>query len=282
MKLLKLEIEPLSSFGTYPKGDSFFGFFLYWLSRLGYSIEKLKEKIVFSDMMPRGYFYKPTLPLNCFLDINDDNFNQKRKKTKSIKWIREEDLLNGNIKAIIEYEKQNFFKEKVDVKVHLNKLTNKTQKELFTPFSQKEIEFLTPLWMFVYTDFEEKKLTEILNYIGKFGFGANSSLGKGKFRVNKIEEYKINRNGNFGLALSPLWTKKCGYYEVFTRFGKFYSTSKYLKKYVVLKDSGALIKNANLIEGKILENGINNKSFIQAKSIMIPFEVDCIKGCNED
>ncbi len=282
MKLLKLEIEPLSSFGTYPKGDSFFGFFLYWLNKLGYDIENVKNKIVFSDMMPSGYFYKPTLPLNCFLDINDNDFNQKRKKIKSIKWIKEEDLLNGNIKAIIEYKKKNFFNEKIDVKVHINKLTNKTQTELFTPFNESEIEFLTPLWMLVYTDFNEGELQKVLNYIGKFGFGANSSLGKGKFRVSKIEEYKIKHCGNFCLALSPLWTKKCGYYEVFTRFGKFYSTSKYLKKYVILKDSGAVIKDADLIEGEILKNGINNKSFIQAKSIMIPFKVDCIKGCNEN
>ena len=281
MRLYVVKIIPLSPFRDFVKGDNFYGFFMYWLDKLGENIESYKERIVFSDWMPYGYFYKPLLPINYFLNIDDENFNQKRKKLKSIKWIKKEDLLKGDLKNILNYESQDFYEVSIDVNVNLNKLTNKTEKVLFTPFSVKKVEFFYPLWMFIYTDIAIDKLEKIFKFLGEMGIGADSSIGKGRFKIEFVKEnLHFDDFSNYYLAISPFFSSKKGYYDVFTRFGKKYSTSKYLKHYVIFKDSGSvIIDKCGIVEGKILENGIKSPSFIQAKSIMIPFNIKEDERC---
>ncbi len=271
MKVYKLSINPKSTFLTYPKGDMIYGFFMYWWNRLGYSILDIKDKIVFSDFLPDGYFRKPAFEFTKFTDNENE-----RKDIKSIEWISEETISNGNLKNILNDEKKDFkfYIKRKSVKNHINKL-HFTTSENFAPYVIEEIEFVYQIVMYVATSLNIKEIIKFLNKIGEYGFGKRSSVGKGMFEILKYEECsdKFNRKGNYYLALSPLLTSKEAKYNLFTRYGKFYANSKPFKNPVVLMDSGSVVlEKCEMVEGKILENKDRNY-FIQAKSIMLPFNL---------
>jgi hypothetical protein len=70
MNLIKVKINPHSSFVTFPKGDTLFGHFAYHTFKEDKSIfqnyVEEKPKIIFSDILPNNHLYKPTLPLSAF------------------------------------------------------------------------------------------------------------------------------------------------------------------------------------------------------------------------
>ena len=268
MKIYKLYIETKSSFITYPKGDMLYSFFLYWWNKFGNSIEEIKDKIVFSDFLPDGYFKKPAFEFTKFTNNEDE-----RKEIKSIDWIKEEDLLNGNLSNIIKNINFKFFIKKKSVKTHLNQIYL-TTSENFSPYLIEEIIFIFPVVLYVGVDkINIKNIIEFVNKIGDFGFGKKSSTGKGIFQVIKYEKYNTKEGNNY-LALSPLITNKKSQYNLFTRYGKFHSTSKPFKNPIVLMDSGSVIlEKCNIVEGKIIKDNVYKNYYVQAKSIMLPFKV---------
>ena len=71
MKLIKIKITPHSSFVTFPKGDTIFGHFAYHTFEEDKTIFENyvneEPKIIFSDILPADYLYKPTLPLSALV-----------------------------------------------------------------------------------------------------------------------------------------------------------------------------------------------------------------------
>jgi hypothetical protein len=264
MKLIKAEVDIKSTFLTYPKGDILYGFFLYWWSKLKGDVNNIKEKIVFSDFLPKGYFPKPALEFTYFTDDED-----KRKEIKKREWIKKEFLINGELERV---EDIKFIKKQKRVRNNIHKLLN-TTSEGFNPYLVEEIEFLKDVEVYIASSLDIDEVCEFLNKIGEYGFGADGSIGKGVFGIKSIKEVEYKK-GNAFLAISPFVTDKKVKYNLFTRFGKKYASSNPFKKPVVLMDSGAVVfSECNLVEGKILENGNGFSSFIQAKSIMIPFNL---------
>ena len=287
MKLIKVKITPHSSFVTFPKGDTIFGHFAYHSFLKGKETFKNyvdeKPKIIFSDILPDGYLYKPTLPLKAF-GLDESEKKAFRKKA----WIRVDTLQDGNL---IEAKELSFYKKEIKVRNSLNRVSFSTDDSgEFAPFSLEELSFTYQPVIYVMFDeetFTQKKVLERLNVIGKVGFGKKGSIGKGHFSAKLDEAFKgfDEVESNYYLTLSPTILNKQpniqkAYYNTFNRFGKSHSSQTPFKKPLLMADSGAVVKleKPELYIGRGVDNGINKQSFVQGYSIVVPFKFEGVKN----
>ncbi len=281
MKLIKVKITPHSSFVTFPKGDTIFGHFAYHTFEKDKTVFKNyvdeKPKIIFSDILPDGYLYKPTLPLKAF-DVDESEKKEFRKKA----WITIESLQQGEL---LKAKELSFYKTDIRTRNSLNRVTFSTGGEGFDPFSLEEITFLYQPVIYVMFDekfFDEDTIIERLNIIGKVGFGKKGSIGKGHFKA-EIESFygfdEVESKCKYYLTLSPTILNrqpniKKAYYNTFNRFGKSHSSQTPFKKPLLMADSGAVVKLEKREDyiGRGIENGINTQSLVQGYSIVVPFK----------
>lgn len=289
MELIKLKITPLSSFVTFPKGDTLFGHFAY-LSFLkkekifNQYAEDKKPKIIFSDILPDEYFYKPTLPLDAF-GVDESEKKEFRKKS----WITCEKLQSGALNQATEFS---FMKKELKVRNSLNRVSFTTDDSgVFAPYSLEEITFVSQPVIYVLFDktFRAKEIEDRLNEMGKNGFGKKGSIGKGHFKAKIDKSFNgfAKIASDYYLTLSPTLLHKSKelikdeevYYNTFNRFGKYHSSSTPFKKPLLMADSGAVVKLKSYQQyiGGAIDNGIGNQSLVQGYSIVVPFE---FKGVN--
>lgn len=281
MELLTLKIKPLSAFATLPKGDTVFGQIVAYdfLDKKDTFKDYLQTepKLIVSDMMPYGYVYRPTLPIDCFkspTEIEIDKKDIRKRKYISIKNLQKGDFYKC--------EKLDFDLEFSVVKNSINRTTFTTGGDDFAPYSEVETIYFKELWMFVLVDNQIKqRVLELIEKIGKYGFGKNASIGKGIFEIEEISNPIENIKSNYYMSLSPtiLQNEKIidVWYEPFTRFGKFstgYENNNVFKRPTLMAQSSAVIKS-NFKDlkyfGKSLDNGFSNKpSFLQGFSIALP------------
>jgi len=286
MNLIKVKITPLSSFVTFPKGDTIFGHFAYHSFLKGEKIftKYIEEepKIIFSDILPDEHFYKPTLPLD-FFGVDESKKKEFRKKS----WIEIKELQNGNLSKAKELT---FYKTDLKVRNALNRITFSTDDSgAFAPFSIEEITFLYQPVIYVMFDetFTQDEIIERLNDIGKNGFGKKGTIRKGYFKAKIDSEFKgFDTKSDYYLTISPTILNKQphikkAYYNTFNRFGKYHSTSTPFKKSLLMADSGAVIEINEKREyiGRAIDNGIKEKSlkeksFVQGYSILVPFKFE--------
>lgn len=285
MNLIKVKITPQSSFVTFPKGDTLFGHFAYHSFM---NEEKIFEnyitdepKIIFSDILPADYLYKPTLPLSAF-GIDDSDKKEFRKKA----WIKTKNLQDG---ALHLARACSFFKTEIKVRNSINRVSFSTDDSgVFAPYSIEEISFLSQPVIYILYDeeyFDETEILQRLNLIGKVGFGKKGSIGKGHFRA-EIDKGFIdfrNKKSEYYMTLSPTLLHKSNdiidkaYYDTFNRFGKYHSSSTPFKKPLLMADSGAVVKLKEQREwiGGGIDNGMGeNHSFVQGYSIVVPINFE--------
>jgi CRISPR-associated protein Csm4 len=292
MKLIKLKITPLSSFATFPKGDTLFGHFAY-LSFFKnenifekYATEK-KPKIIFSDILPDNHLYKPTLPLDAF-GVDESKKKEFRKKS----WISYENLNKGALKEAVELT---FMKKKFNVRNTLNRVSFTTDSSgMFAPYGLEESTFVYQPVIYVMFDdtFTDKEIEKRVNEIGKNGFGKKGSIGKGYFKAKIDKSFegfqKIKTENCYMMTLSPTLLHKSKeliadeevYYNTFNRFGKYHSSSTPFKKPLLMADSGAVVKLKSYKQyiGGGIDNGIGRQSLVQGFSILVPFEFEGVKS----
>jgi len=291
MKLIKVKITPHSSFVTFPKGDTIFGHFAYHSFLKGETLfsdyaKEREPKIIFSDILPDGYLYKPTLALSAF-GVDESEKKEFRKKS----WITIDALQKGEL---LKAQELKFYKTDIRTRNSLNRVTFSTGGEGFDPFSLEEISFLHQPVIYVLFDensFSQEEILERLNLIGKVGFGRKGSIGKGHFRAEIDEDFKSfdEVESDYCLTLSPTILHKSkdiiekAYYNTFNRFGKYHSSSTPFKKPLLMADSGAVIKLKEKKEkkefiGGAIDNGMGGKqSLIQGYSIVVPFKFKGLK-----
>jgi len=283
MKLIKVKITPHSSFVTFPKADTIFGHFAYHTFKKDKTVFENyvgeEPKIIFSDILPADYLYKPTLPLKAF-DVDESEKKEFRKKA----WIDIINLQQGDLKKAKELS---FYKTEVRTRNSINRLSFTTDDSgIFAPYSIEEINFLSQPVIYVMYDkdyFSEAKILERLNLIGKVGLGKKGSIGKGHFIAeidNDFEGFDDEVKSDYYMTLSPTILHKSkdvvekAYYNTFNRFGKYHSSNTPFKKSLLMADSGAVVKlkeKRDFIGGTI-DNGIGGKqSLVQGYSIVIPF-----------
>ncbi|MBD3397550.1 hypothetical protein GF413_00500 [Candidatus Micrarchaeota archaeon] len=137
----------------------------------------------------------------------------------------------------------------------INRLTGTTGEPPFAPFTLDHTYYLPGLQMVIFALFNEamvelEKVTEGLRRIGSFGFGKDSSTGKGRFNV--IGSYEIEKpcfEGAHGIYCLGPCLPKAGtfndvYYKPFVRFGRhgdrLATSSKPFKNPVLMADEGAI------------------------------------------
>lgn len=288
MNLIKVKITPYSSFVTFPKGDTIFGHFAYhsFINKEkifeNYTIDE--PKIIFSDILPADYLYRPTLPLNAF-GVKESDKKEFRKKP----WIKIKNLQDGELQEVKNLE---FFKTEIKVRSSISRVSFTTDGEGFDPYSIEEITFLSqPVIYVLYDDeyFDEVDIIERLNLIGKVGFGKKGSIGKGHFRA-EIDKSFIdfrNKKSDYYMTLSPTLLHKSKdvikdnevYYNTFNRFGKYHSSTTSFKKPLLMADSGAVVKLKEPREwiGGGIDNGIKSQSLVQGYSMVVPFGFEGVK-----
>lgn len=267
---------------TFPKGDTIFGHFAYHTFLEDATVFKNyveeKPKIIFSDILPDRYLYKPSLPLTAF-GVDECEKKEFRKKA----WIATKDLQNGEL---LKAEELSFYKTDIRTRNSLNRMTFGTGGESFDPFSLEELTFIYQPVIYVMFDeecFDKETILERLNLIGKIGFGKKGSIGKGHFEAeidtefNKFDE----KESEYYMTLSPTLLNKQphitkAYYNTFNRFGKSHSSSTPFKKPLLMADSGAVVKLEERRDyiGRAIDNGINRQSLVQGYSIVVPFRFD--------
>lgn len=284
MELLTLKIKPLSAFATLPKADTIFGQIVAYdfLDKKDTFKDYLhfEPKLIVSDMMPLGYVNKPTLPIDCFKSPNNEEVD--KKEIRKSKYISIENLQNGDF---YKCEELDFDLESSVIKNSINRITFTTEGDEFAPYSEVETIYLKELWMFILVDSSIKqRVLDLLERIGKFGFGKNANIGKGTFEIEEIVTPIKQKETNYYMSLSPtiLQDEKIidSWYEPFTRFGKFsvgYKDNNCFKTPVLMAQSSAVIKSdfKNLkYFGKSLDNGFDYKtSFLQGVSIALPIVI---------
>jgi len=288
MELIALKIRPLSAFSTVPKGDTLFGHIVAYDFLTGGRIFENylneKPKLIVSDMMPLGYVYRPKLPLECFVKNID---KKDRKKWRKKEYIKIDDFLDGNFSMCEEVE---FWSERQVIKNSINRVTFTTDSENFAPYENRETVFSRELWVLMLVEKEiKKRVLELIKMVGKFGFGKDTTTGKGYFEVKEIEARKIDLDSNYYMSISPVILEgekfiQC-WYEPFTRFGKFGLDKAHgnaFKKPVLMANSGAVVKSDKKIKffGKAKNNGNDKPSFLQGYSIALPFKIKDEKCLN--
>lgn len=283
MQLIKVKITPHSSFVTFPKGDTLFGHFAYHSFLKGEETFQNyiddKPKIIFSDILPDGYLYKPTLPLKAF-DVDESEKKTFRKKA----WLEIESLQQGEL---LKAKELSFYKTEIKVRNSLNRVSFSTDDSgEFAPFSLEELSFTYQPVIYVMFDnevFKEEQILERLNLIGKVGFGKKGSIGKGHFSVALDRAFKgfDEVESEYYLTLSPTILNKQpnikkAYYNTFNRFGKSHSSQTPFKKPLLMADSGAVVQleKCEPYIGRGIENGISKQSLVQGYSIVVPFKFD--------
>ncbi|MBD3807217.1 MAG: hypothetical protein IE880_00715 [Epsilonproteobacteria bacterium] len=283
MKLIKVKITPHSSFVTFPKGDTLFGHFAYHSFLKGEETFQNyvddKPKIIFSDILPDGYLYKPTLPLKAF-DVDESEKKTFRKKA----WLEIESLQQGEL---LKAKELSFYKTEIKVRNSLNRVSFSTDDSgEFAPFSLEELSFTYQPVIYVMFDedsFNQEQILERLNLIGKVGFGKKGSIGKGHFSAELNKEFKgfDEIESQYCITLSPTILNKQpniqkAYYNTFNRFGKSHSSQTPFKKPLLMADSGAVVQleKCEPYIGRGIENGISRQSLVQGYSIVVPFKFD--------
>ncbi|MEN9945803.1 MAG: hypothetical protein RLZZ293_189 [Pseudomonadota bacterium] len=140
----------------------------------------------------------------------------------------------------------------------------------------------------------QNSLVELINDIGTHGFGADASIGKGKFTLSEIKPIDLNYSGvKSGFTLAPAIIDATQdkitdqFYDVFTRFGRHGNimahSQQVFKQPVTMMNSNAFIlfqDQAQPFIGNGLINSqcsINNEThigYVQAYSMIIPLAVD--------
>ncbi len=289
MKLYKITIKPTSNFATPLKGDTIFGQ-LCWIIRYKYKENRLEELLscydtepflIVSDAFAKDYLPKPSIPQTYL----GENLELKKQNHKRI-WLSQKDLFEGNYtNAKTDEDVQNHDKTIVSVKNSINYKTFTTDSVNFAPFSEVEYSISSKdIYCLISSAFSQDELKECFRLLGEYGYGKNTSIGKGRFEILDFQEVTLNNKSTTFIALSA-FAPTCEdykhiFYEPFTRFGK-HSQGKDIKnafkKPILLADCGGVVefKEEKSIQyiGQCIKNHSSFKKAVhQGYSMVLPLK----------
>jgi CRISPR-associated protein Csm4 len=295
MKLYKITITPISNFGTALKGDTLFGQ-MCWAIRYHFGKERLikllssydnEPFLIMSDGFPSNYLPKPTMPSSLLGEKSDE----KKVNRKKI-WLTLEELQKGSYqKAKTDKEIHNNEKNVSIIKNALNYRTFTTDDSgAFTPYAEEE-RVLSQRDIYCLINpklFSQAELEQSIKFVAQMGYGKNSTIGKGFFKVDGCEEIALELlSKNLFMTLSPSVLEgqniQKSYYEPFTRFGKHgaeLANKSPFKKPILLANSSAVVVFENAYEkpyiGKAIKGHSTHPETVhQGYAIIIPIkEID--------
>ncbi len=253
MTLYKTTLTPVSRFATPLRGDTLFGQLCwavvhrYGEKRLEALLEDYDENpfLIVSDLFAVGHLPKPSLP-SLLLGESPDEKKANRKKV----WLTLDDLVAGRYERA-KRDKEAGYKLRVETTVH-NSLNYRTfctdASGAFAPYGA--LEYIVSSGE-LYLLLDEKRLKaaelfELLGFVGSYGYGKESTIGKGRFEVDPLEPCELPVEGTTHMALSPVIVQGEEariWYEPFTRFGKHGSQRAKrapFKRPLLMADTGAV------------------------------------------
>jgi len=203
--------------------------------------------MVVSDAFPAGYLPRPSLPLHRFNEIPDAD----RKAVKKKRWLPREHFSrplphwltyavaeNDIIKQLSENDTKKRINQDLTVKYSqphntINRMTGTTGTDEFTPYTMAQHWFAPGLHLDLYIAIDSERLSmeeagQLLQDVGRMGYGRDASIGLGKFDVKDIvsRDWPAQENANAVMTLAPCAPQGQGFddqkswYQPFTRFGR--------------------------------------------------------------
>lgn len=275
--LFRATLNLHTAFGTPLVGDTLFGQ-LCWAARELLGNEKLNTLLdgytsgspwaIVSDGFPCGFLPKATLP--AFILSQQSTDVQERKQEKAKHWIpltvTDKPLQQWLSVAVNDNEAfqgdraSSKFSQPIEtVQAHnsLNRLTNTTGGDGFSPYTQAQTFFVPSQKIDIYCVLDEARLPAgtlltLLQSIGNHGFGRDANIGLGKFSVESLVPFSFSQHAsaNAYLTLAPSAPQGQGfdgeqsYWRVLTRFGRHGNlhgiSEKPFKNPILLAGSGAV------------------------------------------
>jgi len=309
METIKIKLTLKSPVISKFQSDTIFGhfawgvYYLYGKSRLKELLSNFKTKpfIIFSDGFEEGLLVKPFLE-PYMMPVESMDLNKKYKKTSFIpaEWIfnninnltdkilfnqfkkeKYNECLKNPCNKCKEKERKQKNKEKVLVlKNSIDRKLNKTTQGLY---SIEEIFYRDNYKIDIYCKYDKNQINldeikKVFDFIGKRGYGKDKSIGKGKFEVKIIKDFKekrffeIDKTKPFYLNLSSMFKDndiKLSYGKKFTKFPKTGGNlANYLpfKNPIVLFQAGStfLVKKYKEYYGNAKENVFNKKGYFHS------------------
>jgi len=287
MKLLKITINPVSLFGSKVEGDMLFGQ-ICW--HIAYKNEELLKSLlqnynkspflIVSDAFKSGFLPKPKFPAK----ILKEEDKTKKKLYKKRVWLKIDDLLNGRFEKAVE---GSFVKNVYEVKNKINRFSFTTGSDEFAPFTVEYFEY-DKFDIYLLIDKEENLIIDLLKEIGELGYGRDASIGKGRYKIENIEDVSsfFNKKSNSYVALSSFCMKnnKCEnfYYDVYTKYPKSRGdlANPFKNPLLLAKTGAGIICNKELNYIGCAINGFANDSSIvhQGYAITLPITQDGVNN----
>jgi len=262
MQILRYTITPLTAFGTPLAGDTLFGQLCWvlhhakgnsWLTERLAGYTENRPFLVVSDAFPQGFLPLPTVPSGFW--TADETVDHKILKKK--RWLPLEkmeadfrdwqSLAYNDTKtadAILRQSGAPLDKvslQKTEPQSHnsISRATGTTGEDMFAPYSLAQIWFHPAMRLDLYAVIDEARiatedLTAALISMGQSGYGANASVGLGKFTVKRDDTFSgfsLAPNPNAFLTLAPCAPQGLGFdaaksfYQPLTRFGRHGDTA---------------------------------------------------------
>ena len=284
MKTIAFAVTPQSPFGTPLAGDTLFGQ-LCWVLRYQQGEERLEALLegytrrqpfaVISDAFPTGYVPRPTVPFSLLATANEV---RDRKALKAKQWLPWEAIRQPSshwlarlaadpagseaekpANAKSEREQRRFVRTRWQMHNQIDRRTGTTGagEEGFAPFSSKQRWYAEDATLDIHVCYDSERieadiLVEALRTIGQTGYGADASIGLGRFCLREHDRppLKPAEPANAWLTLAPCVPQKQGFvpegswYQICTRFGRHGSMGALnpnpFKNPVLLARSGAV------------------------------------------
>jgi CRISPR-associated protein Csm4 len=273
MQLYKTRLIPESPFATPLRGDTLFGQ-LCWGILFQYGEARLKELLegyefepfmVVSDPFAPGFLPKPTLPPRM-LGLSP----LKREEESQKVWIAPEALVKGAYhEAKRDDEVGNCDQDFVQAHHHLDYRNFRMDGDRFAPYnvtnyqlSDKEIYFLVDE-----SRLSRHELEEVLAFVGMYGYGKDSTIGKGRFRVEPLQRSELHQRGEYFMTLSAsvLEGIKCQqyWYELLVHFGKHGALRAYQNPFkypLLMAGCGAVVRMDEVVNLSYIGRGVRGIS----------------------
>lgn len=206
MVRLLINIEPVSDFVSTMTGGQLFGQIAWAVreawgeARLASLLEGYREGspfLVVSDAMPSGCIPLPAMPARWWAPQVDA---KSRKRIKSLKWLPAEALSqtieSWQTLAVSEagLATSNGWRSAAGERMHntISRSTNTTGEGAFAPFSCESTSYAPGSSWDLHVVMDDSRMREdelrmVLESIGSFGFGADASVGMGKFVLKSLQ-----------------------------------------------------------------------------------------------
>ncbi|HPY53266.1 MAG TPA: hypothetical protein PK505_04655 [Treponemataceae bacterium] len=295
--LYKMTIAPQSSIGTPFRSDTLFGH-ACWAIRFNEGDERLEEflknareqkpELIFSDGFPSGFLPKPQVPVH-FKQLKSPEEVRRFKNFNKLKWIKKQTAVekNWNFEKIFASDFESISNDALtQAQYHnvIDRMSGTTSEDaLFTTNAQWFFDEWEEVDIYIYTDWEKKRLGLFVENLFSIGYGKDQTTGSGKIKiVNKPELIEVPKGETgFYLVLSRLVPDssvdlEASFYDIEAKHGKVWNaleTMNPFKKPIMQIIPGSVIKtdSLKLITGRVLEEIADDSRVIEnCFSILYP------------